>query len=141
MALDQRTNTRFDDFGKVNAPDICVFPGILADISLTGCKIRFPAHIELDMECDYELKITPTRKNLGQPFMLIAHPQWISGENDSTEIGFKVLRSPGSKQLAQYVKSRADTEQDSDDNYMSSFISNKRNSHSCFYSASAMSSI
>lgn len=110
MDLDNRQDTRFNDFGKVDAPDICVFPGILSDISLYGCKIRFPVCISIDMDCDYELKIMPTRKSSNQSFILIAHPQWTQKDTDATEIGFKVLHSPGSKQLVQYITSRAENE-------------------------------
>lgn len=108
MEFDQRSAQRFDDFGKVEAPSICVFPGILADISLTGCRIRFPAHIDVDMDIDYELKITLTRKSLASFIILIAHPQWVQPESDTTEIGFSLLHSPGTKQLAQYVSDRAE---------------------------------
>lgn len=107
---EKRKDTRFDDIGRVDAPDICIFPGILVDISQLGCKIRFPVSVSPDMETDYELKITPSRKSDKQSFILIGHPMWNTNEASLSEIGFKILRSPGTRQLESYVKKLQESE-------------------------------
>jgi hypothetical protein len=66
------------------------------------------------MDADYELKITPTRKKNIQPFILFAHPMWMQTEGSQTEIGFHVLHSPGSRQLATYVRQLAASEDTGD---------------------------
>ena len=107
MQFEQRKDERFDDIGRVDAPELCVFPGVLVDISMLGCRIRFPASVSVDMDTDFNLKVTSPRKGSAQPFSLIGHPMWIEEENGSTEIGFKLLRSPGSRLLYKYIEKLA----------------------------------
>lgn len=87
--------------------NLCVFPGVLVDISMLGCRIRFPVVLDVDMEADFELKITPARKYSLQNIQLIGHPQWVKKEDESTEVGFKLLRSPGTRMLGTYVQKLA----------------------------------
>ena len=107
MQFEQRKDERFDDIGRVDAPELCVFPGVLVDISMLGCRIRFPASVTVDMDSDIDLKITSPRKGTTQSFSLIGHPKWIKEENGSTEVGFRLLRSPGSRLLYKYIEKLA----------------------------------
>lgn len=107
MSLEHRKDERFEDIGRVDAQNLCVFPGVLVDISMLGCRIRFPAVLDVDMEADFELKITPARKYSLQNIQLIGHPQWVKKEDESTEVGFKLLRSPGTRMLGTYVQKLA----------------------------------
>ncbi len=107
MQFEQRKDERFDDIGRVDDPELCVFPGVLVDISMLGCRIRFPASISVDMDSDIDLKITSPRKGTMQSFSLIGHPKWIKEENGSTEVGFRFLRSPGSRLLYKYIEKLA----------------------------------
>lgn len=107
MSLEHRKDERFEDIGRVDAQNLCVFPGVLVDISMLGCRIRFPSVFEVDMESDFELKITPARKYSLQNIKLIGHPQWVKHEGESTEVGFKLLRSPGTRMLGTYVQKLA----------------------------------
>lgn len=107
MALEHRKDERFEDIGRVDAQNLCVFPGVLVDISMFGCRIRFPATFDVDMESDFVLKITPARKYSLQNIQLIGHPQWVKHEDESTEVGFKLLRSPGTRMLGTYVQKLA----------------------------------
>ena len=66
-----RREERYVEIGRVDAPDICLFSGVLIDISLSGCKVRFPMNLEIDEEGDYELKIQSARKDFSVPFSLI----------------------------------------------------------------------
>ncbi|MCR5607117.1 MAG: PilZ domain-containing protein [Treponema sp.] len=100
-----RKNVRFSDIGRVEAFGICELPGILEDISLTGCKVHFPIPVKVDMDLEYELKIYPSRKCAsGHDFVLICQPRWINGEGEDSSIGFSILHSPGTQQLKSYIE-------------------------------------
>ncbi|MBE6350074.1 MAG: PilZ domain-containing protein [Spirochaetaceae bacterium] len=103
MIVEQRKIVRYDDIGKIEAPDISNFAGILEDISQTGCRVRFPILLDIDMDNDYEVKFTPTRSGQSS-FNLIVHPMWIETEDSATQIGFQFLYSPGERQLLQYIE-------------------------------------
>jgi hypothetical protein len=107
MQSDKRRIIRFDDVGRVDASEICVFPGILLDISEGGCKSRFPYSREFNLDSDYELRVSPAHKKNLQPFMLIGQPRWQRQEGQSIEIGFKFLHSPGIKALLAYLETLA----------------------------------
>ncbi len=106
MFTEQRKDERIIDVGRVEAPELCVFPGILEDISMFGSKIRFPAPVDVELNMDVDLTISPSG-NTSQPLKIIAHPKWVKKEGNSTEIGFKFLRSPGTRLLNAYIEKLA----------------------------------
>ena len=106
MFTDQRKDERIIDVGRVEAPELCVFPGILEDISMFGSKIRFPAPVDVELNMDVDLTISPSG-NTSQPLKIIAQPKWVKKEGNSTEIGFKFLRSPGTRLLNAYIEKLA----------------------------------
>ena len=107
MISEQRKNVRFLDVGRVEAPELCMFPGILEDISMNGSKIRFPLNIDVELNRDINLSISPSNRGTAQPLHLIAHPRWVQKEKNLTQIGFKFLRSPGTHQLNSYIEELA----------------------------------
>ncbi len=104
MNSENRQNVRYEDIGRVDATEICTLPGVLNDISLTGCKVHFPIPVTIDMENDFELKVKPAQKSSEEPLVLICHPQWVKQNDGETEIGFSILRSPDTPQLASYIE-------------------------------------
>ncbi len=79
-------------------------PGVLDDISLTGCKVHYDAPVTLVMDADYEMHIRLSRFSQ-ETLVLMCHPQWTKEKEDnSTEIGFLFLRSPDTVRLEEYVK-------------------------------------
>lgn len=110
MAFKQRKNERFFETGKVLVPDLCIFPGFLVDISAGGCKVRFPAPIDPDREHDYQASFALAWKTSTAPFVLILQPRWKKKQASGTEIGFEVLRSPGTKHLVSYIEYRTHEE-------------------------------
>ena len=100
---EQRKDVRFEDIGRVDIPALCILPAILVDISMYGCKIRFPVALNIEMENEYDLKITPAMREFGS-FHLVGEPAWIKKEQITTEVGFKILRSPGTRNLQNYVE-------------------------------------
>lgn len=107
MAKEQRKEERFIDIGRVEAPELCVFPGVLEDISMFGSKIRFPANIDVELNEDVELRISPSQRKETQPFLLIGHPKWVQKDENVTQVGFKFLRSPGTHMLNSYIEKLA----------------------------------
>lgn len=105
MNKENRVDTRYDEIARVIAPEICVLPGVLDNISASGCKIHFPlSAVNADVENEYEIKIIPSRLNFEAPLNLMCVPQWIKENADSTEIGFKILYSPDAARLAKFIE-------------------------------------
>ncbi len=102
-SVEQRKDVRFEDIGRVDIPALCILPAVLVDISMYGCKVRFPVALDIEMENEYDIKIIPAMREFGS-FHLVGEPAWIKKEHKSTEVGFKILRSPGSKNLQNYVE-------------------------------------
>ncbi len=100
---EQRKDVRFEDIGRVDIPALCVLPAILVDISMYGCKVRYPVALDVEMDNEYDLKISPAMREYG-PFHLIGEPAWLKKEQKTTELGFKILRSPGSRNFQHYVE-------------------------------------
>ncbi|MBQ5999486.1 MAG: PilZ domain-containing protein [Treponema sp.] len=102
MNSKERLSQRFEDMGRFFAEDICALPGILENISREGCKIRYQFPVTVDMDCDYDVKITFARA-ASDSFVLVCHPQWIHEEGNYTEIGFRILPSTDYTRLASYI--------------------------------------
>ena len=105
MKSDSRQAPRFVEIGRVDAPEICLFSGVLVDISESGCRVRFPAILEIDTDCDYEIKITCARKEFTSPFILIANVSWLNNLENSCEVGFRIIRSPSTREFHSFIKS------------------------------------
>ena len=103
MIVDKRKHNRIAEIGKVESQDLCLFPGVLVDVSKVGCRVRFPTSFLVDTDIDYEIKLSPVRHNFVEPFFIIARPIWQKTSEDSTEIGFSILRSPSSKKFDSYI--------------------------------------
>lgn len=114
MTKIQRKSDRFNDFGRVESSALSQLPGVLDDISIHGCKVRFPISLTVDMDADYTLKIRPSRKTELIPFVLICHPQWVKEIDGSTVIGFAFLRSPDTARLQSYIRQLVDDKTESD---------------------------
>lgn len=103
MDYKQRQEKRFKEIGRVNAPKICEIFGILDDISKNGCKVHYQFPLVVELENEYELKITPSSNYDDFPLNLICKPQWVKEENGNTYIGFQILYSPDANRLADFI--------------------------------------
>ncbi len=101
MRKEHRMEERYNEIGKVDALDLCVLPGVLDDISITGCKVRFPVPVLPNMENEYKLKILVANNSLE----MLCNPQWTRNGESGTEIGFKFLRSKDSPLLSNFIHS------------------------------------
>lgn len=103
MNSKERLSQRFEDIGRFLATDLCALPGVLVDISREGCKIHYSLPVAIDMDNDYEAKITFARA-ASESYSLLCHPQWIKQDGDDTDIGFKILPSTDYSRLAKYIE-------------------------------------
>lgn len=103
MESDKRIATRFKEMGKVSAPEICALPGILDDISATGCKVHYTFPVVVDLENEYELQLLTTSNFGTLSLNLRVQPQWVKEIDGTTTIGFEILYSPDASRLSQFI--------------------------------------
>lgn len=104
MLKEERNSERFDDIGRFEAKELCAFPATLQNISKTGCRVRFQFPVTVDLDEDYDAKITFARVASEGSFQLLCHPQWVKEESGVTEIGFLILPSRDFARLAEYIR-------------------------------------
>ena len=115
MAEENRRNPRYPEIGRVIAQELCALPGILDNISLTGCKIHFPVSVVVDLETEYMIKIALSRSIEEAPLQLMCKPMWASENKGSTQIGFEILYSPDDARLRDFVSYLQEMNEDDDD--------------------------
>lgn len=103
MTQENRQEPRYNEIGRILAPELCPLPGILDDISSTGCKMHYSFPVVLDLENEYDLKISPLHNSDSTPLHLLCTPQWVNEIEGSTYIGFKILYSPDASRLANFM--------------------------------------
>ena len=103
MGVKARETERFDDIGRIEAPELCPLSGVLDNISKGGIKVHYNLPVVVDLENDYEITLTFARAAT-ESIELIVHPQWVKEENGTTEIGFKILPSKGTGHLHEYIE-------------------------------------
>ena len=113
---DERKDARFEEIGRVEAPELCALSGVLVDISLSGCRVHFPLPVEIDIaeEKEYTLKIYPSRATSEDGIELLCLPCWECSESGEASVGFKIIHSPDTPQLEAYIRSLGDAEAQSD---------------------------
>lgn len=85
------------------ATELCALPGVLDDISLSGCKIHYSFPVVVDLENEYELKIFPLHSSVNTALNLICTPQWVKEQEGNTFIGFKIQYSPDANKLNTFI--------------------------------------
>lgn len=104
MSSETRLFERFDDIGRVESSELCPLSGILDNVSREGCKVHYNFPVVVDLDNDYEIKMTFARNASEGSLQLICHPQWVREENGCTEIGFKILPSKEYPRLIEYIE-------------------------------------
>lgn len=104
MEQENRLQTRYEEIGRITAPEICALPGILDDISLNGCKVHYSFPVVVDLETEYEVKLSPLHGPNISPLNLICTPQWVNENGGNTYIGFKIQYSPDAHKLENFIK-------------------------------------
>lgn len=111
MIIDKRKHNRIAEIGKVESQDLCLFPGVLVDVSKVGCRVRFPSSFLVDTDMDYELKLSPVRQDFVDPLFITVKPVWQSSSLDSTEIGFSIINSQSGKLFESYIEKLIEEQQ------------------------------
>lgn len=116
MSEENRNATRYDDIGRIVCEEICPLPGVLDNISRTGCKVHFPVVLDIDLEGEneYEVSVMLPKKNTESPLKLMCLVQWVKQCENSTELGLKFLFSPDSNRFAEYIEDLEQAEKDSE---------------------------
>ena len=104
MAEENRLHTRYEEIGRISAPEICVLPGVLDDISTSGCKIHYSFPVVVDLDNEYDIKISPLHHGDQLPLNLICIPQWTKEQEGNTYIGMKIQYSPDANRLSSLIK-------------------------------------
>lgn len=100
---ENRQNIRYHEIGRVIAQDICALPGVLDNISSTGCKVHFPVPVAVNLENEYMIKISLSRSPEETPLQLMCKPMWVSENGGATQIGFSILFSPDENRLHSFI--------------------------------------
>lgn len=112
MAEENRLSQRYKEIGRVIAPEICALPGILDDISASGCKIHYSFPVVIDLDNEYDIKISPLHQGDQPALHLICTPQWTKEQNESTFIGLKIQYSPDANRLNSFISHLEDISKD-----------------------------
>lgn len=92
MKSERRNATRYEEIGRVDSTELCALPGVMDDISETGCKVHFPVPVTLDKEREYELTIRMPGKGEASSITLVSRPEWIRDLPEGSELGFSFYR-------------------------------------------------
>lgn len=103
MSSENRKAVRYKEMGRVISQDLCAIPGILDDISATGCKVHFPCLITVDLENECELKISVSRTPNEPALKLMCKPQWVKEVSGTTQVGLEILYSPDASRLKDFI--------------------------------------
>lgn len=103
MTQENRQETRYEEIGRVMASELCPISGVLDDISAAGCKVHYSFPVVVDLENEYDVKISPLHYSDMEPLHLICQPQWVNEIDGNTFIGFKVLYSPDAARLSKFI--------------------------------------
>ncbi len=116
MKKDLRGEERYSEIGRVECEQISALPGVLDDISISGCRIHFPLPAEVDRENEYTVFIQLSRQDFPDKLHLLCQPQWsvVNEKESQMEIGFAFLRSPDSPELARFIESMKEKEESDD---------------------------
>ncbi|MBR1911184.1 MAG: PilZ domain-containing protein [Treponema sp.] len=117
MSRNQRRDERYEYYGCVTSHKICSLPGRLEDISLSGCRVRFPIPVSMDMDNDYTVNIKLFNNESASTLPVLCHPEWNKQEDGQTEIGFSFLQSLNTHKLESYVRHLQESFNDKDDIY------------------------
>ena len=105
MAEENRQNVRYEEIGRVISPELCALPGILDNISATGCRVHFPVNVIVDLESEFDVKISLSRSPEESPLQLLCKPQWVKECKNTTQIGLTILYSPDAVRLNEFISS------------------------------------
>ena len=127
MKSERRSAPRYEEKGRIDAEDVCALPGVLDDISSTGCKVRFPVPVTIDMERTYELRLKMPYKELPSTMTLEGRPQWQHQNSDSSSFGFSFVQTDDLQKLMEFIETLKEKNTDDDEGIMNMLVDLKPN--------------
>ncbi|MBO4639227.1 MAG: PilZ domain-containing protein [Treponema sp.] len=115
MGQENRQSQRYPEIGRIIAPELCALPGILDNISFTGCKIHFPVSVVVDLDSEYMIKVTLSRSIDVVPLQLMCKPMWVKENQGVTSIGLQILYSPDDARLREFITYLQEMGEEDDD--------------------------
>lgn len=109
---ENRSNVRYKEIGHFLAPDLCMLPGIIDDVSLEGCKVHYQFPVTVELSNEYDCQLSPSQNPSENPLHLKCVPQWVKDTGDKTEIGFKIMYSPDGNKLSDFIDQLKQKNQD-----------------------------
>ncbi len=77
---------------------------VVQDLSITGIRLEFSVAIALPLEEKYVILIYPETSAQISSFEILAQPIWNRVNDNSFEVGFKIIESPKGKQFFNYIE-------------------------------------
>lgn len=103
MGNENRQTPRYRDYARARIEDLSQLPGVLEDVSKTGCKVRFSHVFAVDTEREYIMTVQPACRSGFREFDLVVKPEWIHEHANSLDVGFSILHSPGTRSHHKYL--------------------------------------
>lgn len=103
MGNENRQMPRYRDFARARIEGLSQLPGVLEDVSKTGCRVRFSHAFEVDTDRDYLMTVHPACRSGIREFELVVRPEWVQEHSSSVDIGFSILHSPGIRSHQRYI--------------------------------------
>ena len=100
---ENRVCERFPCSGLASAPGITQNQGELGDLSLFGCRVRFPGIIVFSGDAQYEVHLIPPENVFSTTVSITGTPVWSTYEKDATLIGFSLVSASNTALLSQWV--------------------------------------
>jgi hypothetical protein len=100
---ENRKNQRFPSVAKVRIPKVFSGEALLKDISVTGCHIECPTHVDIKENSKSKLTVYPEENTEIGCFKLLVECKWIHSGDCSCDIGFDIKKTPGKKNFERYV--------------------------------------
>ncbi|GMO68444.1 MAG: hypothetical protein Ta2A_16710 [Treponemataceae bacterium] len=105
--VQDESNRLYDRYvcsGQVSVPKMTQQQGDLVDLSLYGCRVRFPEVVIFSGDADYDVHLTPPADVFSTTISIIGRPVWSTYEKDATIIGFTLLSSSNTGLLLRWVE-------------------------------------
>lgn len=131
MKSERRNATRYEEIGRVDSQELCALPGVMDDISETGCKVHFPVPVTLDMEREYDLTIRMPGKGEASSITLVSRPEWVREQGEGSALGFSFLPSQDFPKLQSLIKMLEELSSDEDESIMNMIVDLRPNFVTC----------
>ena len=103
MLLEQRKNTRYQAHAKARVVGFDCGECEVKDLSIIGCCVTSAKQVDVKPGAQYEIDIIPEKAASIGKFEILAETKRVNSMENSTELGFSILKSPKGKHFQRYV--------------------------------------